>query len=346
MGNKTYGIDGKEYDSAWEASQANKRWMREIEQKEAIEEQNEILKKQIDEQRRLTQEQMENDRKIEIARQEHDKEMRLLSLCDEIGISKKIIDGFINHVADADDDDSVHDDLNIYRELDDITRKLYKLYGELVDQSNSKQYNDIITTKYDEISSYIIYAIISMVVGIGLLIILLIKGYTTAAFISFGVSFIITSIILCVYQNLKKNCEEENQNLMENKIINFDKTLNDSGEIFIYVLNFEYNNLDFIKDEEQQNPVLVEYRKQRDKLRNQERAIRVEELNSRIDDFYNFRLKHYNSKIEKFLDDFNFKEKVKDLTGLNINYKIVTKSMATGNGDIDDYVEYFTNVSK
>ena len=107
---KLIGYDGKEYDNPLEWSKANERWEREEAQKkslerqeELIEKQNELIEEQAVEQRRIAEEQMENDRWIEIERQEHEKEMRLLSLCDEIGISKNIIDKYIMNLTNADE---------------------------------------------------------------------------------------------------------------------------------------------------------------------------------------------------------------------------------------------------
>ena len=60
--------------------------------------------------------------------------------------------------------------------------------------------------------------------------------------------------------------------------------------------------------------------------------------NLKLKDFYEFRTKHYNSQVEKFLIDFGFKDR------FGSDFKVVTKSQAKSNGDVDDYIDYFNSV--
>ena len=79
-------------------------------------------------------------------------------------------------------------------------------------------------------------------------------------------------------------------------------------------------------------------------LQNKKLNLIENSINDRLDDFYNFRINHYNSKIEKFLMDFEFEQKQHRYgNNIKLKYKPVTKSQAKNNGGIDGDIEVVTD---
>lgn len=349
---KLIGYDGKEYDNPLEWSKANERWEREEAQKkslerqeELIEKQNELIEEQAVEQRRIAEEQMENDRWIEIERQEHEKEKRLFSLCDKIGISKKIMDNFIEYIRSSTDDTlKTEEGKKIDDKFDNIIHEIYKIYIQLVEQYNSEILGNASLGIVHDFS--VINEILKISAFISLLLILL--DYLFIPFIPIGyVTLGVTILVyfsLAIYNFIQKDKREEYFSLKK-ECIKFNSDITDVNDIFVYLIQFEKTFPNLIDDEEKNNKVLSNLRKNRADYLKRLREMSSNEINNRLKHFYQFRLSHYNSQFEKFLVDYDFDNKIKmGNDALNINYKVVTKSLAKGKGDIEDYIEYFNKL--
>ena len=346
---KFLGYDGKEYDTVVEWSRANERWEREKSQKESLErqeklikQQNELLEEQMEDQRRLVEEQMENDRWIEIERQEHDREMRLLSLCDKIGISQKLMDNFIKYIRSSTDDVlNTEPAKKINNQIDPYIYEIYKIYEQIVEKYNSKMLGDASLVTVHDFS--VIYEILKIVSFISLVLIPLCFFYLFIPLGILGITILIY-ITLGLYSSFQ-NAKREEFLTLKKKCLSYKSGMTDSEDIYIFLRQFENSYSNLVSDEEKVNQTLCDLKKKRDDGMKELRKMCEQEMNSRLKHFYNFRVSHYNSALEKFLVDYDFENEIKrGIDAFNVNYKVVTKSMATGNGDIDDYVEYFNNV--
>ena len=352
---KLIGYDGKEYDSPIEWQRANERWEREKEQKESlerqeklIEQQNELLEEQIEDQRRLVEEQMENDEWIEYERQEHDREMRIISLCDKIGISQKLMDKFIEYIRSSTDDVLNTETANkINNQIDPCIYEIYKIYEQTVQKYNSDILGGASLVKIHDFS--LIYGVLKFFATISVFFILI--GYL---FIPFPFFIPIGCVLLCItilvyviiwlYSCFQIDKREEFLTLKK-KCLSYKSGMTDVDDIYVFLRQFENSYSNLVSDEEKVNKSLCDLKKQRDDGMKKLRKMCEEEMNNRLKNFYNFRVSHYNSALEKFLVDYDFEYEIKrGNDAYNINYKVVTKSVASGTGDIDDYVEYFSNV--
>lgn len=91
MGNKSWmGLDGQRYETSDEMLGANNRYRQQEEQKRLLEEQNRLIaqQNQINEKNKL------KEMIAQYKQMEHEEEMRILKLCDDVGITKEAIDSF------------------------------------------------------------------------------------------------------------------------------------------------------------------------------------------------------------------------------------------------------------
>lgn len=94
---------------------------------------------------KLQNEKLEKERAIEYSRLEHDKEMRLLNLCDNIGISQEFMNSFLDYLYD--ERTAYEEEKEKLNKLDSDIKKLKEKSSELFDTSyNSEQENDSIDT--------------------------------------------------------------------------------------------------------------------------------------------------------------------------------------------------------
>lgn len=339
---KYIGYDGKEYDSLLELNGANERWEREKEQKESlerqeelIEQQNELIEEQIEDRRRLVEEQMENDEWIEIERQEHDKEMRLLSLCDKIGISQKLTDGFIKYIIGNDINAETNEKIkSIYSQIEETSKKIADIKKQnahklsILNQVSNFNFENVSKLDDSDFNSakamsdkYFFKILLFLVLGV---LIFVFAPIITTVYVILGIVCFFVSIgFLALMSRMIALKSEADKNIAElanaksNEIVN-DEAANEFAEL---------------KELNDRKDLIVEEIKQE----------YAKEVKDRLNEFYQFRLNHYNSEVEKFLIDYDFEEILKNK--FNINYEILTKSKSLEQGDIEDYIEYFHNVS-
>lgn len=342
------GKDGENYESIDEQIAADNRWDQQQAQNELLARQNELLAKQSRDKERLAREEMANARAIEDSRQEHDKEMRLLSLCDEIGISKKTMDNYLDYVLST-TDGLKKDELEQYEKLNKEYENIDEEIKELTDEEDDeegipeievwkglrnldKSFLDYIEDEeilqlFDDSAQSLKGGVILFVVGVLCLFFFIsMMGDDSGTNL---VLILVGSIPLCVAIYLLLRIAS-----IDNKI----KVLCNEKVI-------ELSNAEDEEEEEEDDEISKLERKQSeigDKLH----LIYEKNINRKIDKFYKFRQEHYNPQFEKFLLDFDFEEKLHRYGSyMNIDYQVVTKSKATNTGEIDDYVEFFNDAT-
>ena len=333
------GKDGKFYDDVNDMIAADNRWDQQEEQNQLLEQQNMLLAKQLSDSERLAREKMENEIAIETSRQNHDKEMRLLSLCDEIGISKKLIDNYLEYLLSTNDglkkeekeeidklnskyekneeklsefDDNDTDELEVWNEL----KLLNKTH---LDKINDE---DVIQLFNDSTNSFNTGLILFVVGFIILFLFVFMMGEddaTNTILLLVGISPMCASIFLlikyCIINgNIKKKCEEKIEELSNNEV-------------------------ESVEDER-----TAKIRKEQVDLEEKIHAIVQKNISRKINKFNKFRIDHYNAQFEKFLLDIDFEKKIHRYGSfIDIDYQTITKSKSNGSGEIDDYIEFFND---
>ena len=120
-------------------------------------------------------------------------------------------------------------------------------------------------------------------------------------------------------------CDEEIKN------INTNSSYLKNNKAIYDITNYMYNLKSTISQFEK--TLNDENNKISNEISNVEKVCQKEKL----EEFYNFRVNHYNPKIEKLLLDFGFDVTYKDI------FKSINKSQSKSMGEIDDYIEYFSN---
>lgn len=346
------GLDGKIYTDINELTAADNRWRQQEKQNELLKQQNEIARdhayqQSIEQEKnrklqvKLQNEKLEKERAIEYSRQEHDKEMRLLNLCDNIGISQEFMNSFLDYLYD--ERTAYEEEKEKLNKLDSDIKKLKEKSSELFDISyNSEQENDSIDTQIkvlNEIKNMQLgnmeyslnrddtYALLSSKINN-------LATWRALAFISglamfFNIIFLIDAssyslpwitlvveiTIIVIYVIVNVTSRESIIKICDNKISELNKS-------YKKIDKRSKDNVDdkYYKLEKEKKEIIGKYR------------------NLKLKDFYEFRTKHYNSQVEKFLIDFGFKDR------FGSDFKVVTKSQAKSNGDVDDYIDYFNSV--
>lgn len=346
------GLDGKIYTDINELKAADNRWRQQEKQNELLKQQNEIARdhayqQSIEQEKnrklqvKLQNEKLEKERAIEYSRQEHDKEMRLLNLCDNIGISQEFMNSFLDYLYD--ERTAYEEEKEKLNKLDSDIKKLKEKSSELFDISyNSEQENDSIDTQIkvlNEIKNMQLgnmeyslnrddtYALLSSKINS-------LATWRALAFISglamfFNIIFLIDAssyslpwitlvveiTIIVIYVIVNVTSRESIIKICDNKISELNKS-------YKKIDKRSKDNVDdkYYKLEKEKKEIIGKYR------------------NLKLKDFYEFRTKHYNSQVEKFLIDFGFKDR------FGSDFKVVTKSQAKSNGDVDDYIDYFNSV--
>lgn len=344
------GKDGEYYESLDEQIAADNRWDQQQAQNELLARQNELLVKQSRDKERLAREEMANARAIEDSRQEHDKEMRLLALCDEIGISKKTMDNYLDYILST-TDGLKNDELKEYEKLNEEYDKIDEQIKELTDEDEEeegipeievwkglgnldKRFLDYIDDEeilqlFDDSAQSLKGGLILFVVG--LLCLFFFIGMIGDDSGTNLVLILVGSIPLCVSIYLLLRISS-----IDNKI----KVL--CNEKVIELSNVE----DEEEEEEAEEDEISKLEKKQNEISDKLHLIYEKNINRKLAQFYKFRQGHYNPQLEKFLLDFDFEEKLHRYGSyMNIDYQVVTKSKATNTGEIDDYVEFFNDAT-
>lgn len=335
MPRKYVGADGALYDDDYERVQADARWRQQQKQNELIEEQNNLIKQHMKEQsqqqfKQHIDELQENQRK-----RNHEENMRLLELCDNIGISKNLIDKYSGNIGSIGmtkeeqekynslkkkikdmgeerrnaeiNNKSIESEISMLNNPNDIIdisnpngiRKNPDYYKKYIEENPEDEELIRLSNKKD--TYLFLVPLTSVLVGICLFI---------------GPLAIMGAVLLIIAITLIRNKIIYNQivnhivdNYLKNELLELEKVLDLSDE--------EFDSIE-------------------EKMENESFDIYDKGVQHSLDKLYSFRLNHYNSEIEKLLLDFEFDSR------FDAEYKMITKSNAKGTGTIDDYVEFFT----
>jgi hypothetical protein len=145
--NNYLGKDGKYYSDWSSLINANIVYDNNMKQTELLAKQ----EKAIQEQNRLLRLQIEENRMAEVTSQKHEEQMRITRLCDEIGISKKLLDRFLNFIV-SDNCYENEEILKLKSELDMITRRYIDLNTKK--DNITREHNTMIKLKK---SSFVMY---------------------------------------------------------------------------------------------------------------------------------------------------------------------------------------------
>lgn len=338
-----YGKDGQIYDTLDKKVGADSRYNQQEKQNQLLEEQNKLLAQQererqlnaIREENRAWLEEQNKKERDRIQR-EHSEEMRLLSLCDEVGINKSIIDNYINYIFSEkqveekerklfEENNKIHKQLENERSTlwnDEEILKKIKIIKKIKnnDLSNSddligyyglKHLVEEYNSTNDKIGNGILGSIVTAIL-IFLFLGLLVGWWTIWPFIIFSVPII---YYLCLIPSknttkikIEKDCDAELRKLKKEL---HNKTLDNKEEI----------------------------NKKIDKSIDDHYNIMKRCVDTKLNELNEFRINHYNYKIDKLLLDMGLDKKLKEY---KLKYKIISKEEVKATGDVDDYVVFFT----
>ncbi len=339
-----YGKDGQIYDTLDKKVGADSRYNQQEKQNQLLEEQNKLLAQQererqlnaIREENRAWLEEQNKKERDRIQR-EHSEEMRLLSLCDEVGINKSIIDNYINYIFSEkqveekerklfEENNKIHKQLENERSTlwnDEEILKKIKIIKKIKnnDLSNSddligyyglKHLVEEYNSTNDKIGNGILGSIVTAIL-IFLFLGLLVGWWTIWPFIIFSVPII---YYLCLIPSknttkikIEKDCDAELRKLKKEL---HNKTLDNKEE---------------------------EINKKIDKSIDDHYNIMKRCVDTKLNELNEFRINHYNYKIDKLLLDMGLDKKLKEY---KLKYKIISKEEVKATGDVDDYVVFFT----
>lgn len=338
-----YGKDGQIYDTLDKKIGADSRYMQQEKQNKLLEEQNKLLSQQererklnaIREENKAWLEE-QNKKEREWAQRAHSEEMRLLNLCDEVGINKSIIDNYINYIFSD-------------KQVEKKDRKLFEEYHKVdkqLENERSTLWNDEEILKKIKIIKEIKNNNLSNsddLFGYYDLKHLVEEYNTTNAKMGNGIfGSVVTAIIIFLFLGLLGwwtiwplvifsvpviyyLCLIPSKNITKTKI---EKTC----DVELKNLKKELHNKTLDNKEEEIN-------KKIDKNLDKYYSIMKRCVETKLDELNEFRLNHYNYKIDKLLLDMGLDKKLKEY---ELKYKIISKEEAKATGDIDDYVVFFT----
>ena len=395
------GKDGKVYNDWGELTRANNLWDQQQKQNELLNSQNRLLRegqqeqnrlleeqnrlleeqrileeKQREEERRIEREREEEQREfernrlkmqenIEESRQEHDKEIRLLGLCDEVGINKTIIYKYKININKSEEIMKIDDEIEY---LEERKKAFYDLESQITSfkehdifsvafvEEKIDYYNKIknrnlkplkdgmirpggnnelegsytkMSNEIDSLKSLIIFSFIAFVISIfmhndDISIIEMFLILELGFFVFGGLPCL---IIAMYYKNkINKICDTE-INKYKGMLPNI-KLENNKNEQLEKLAKSVTNEIDKIRE-------LI------NNLIDQKVSIKNNNVKINLEKFYDFRINHYNPKLEKLIIDLNFDKLLPGET-----FEIVTKTEAKSNGEVEDYIDYFVQFNK
>ena len=249
--------------------------------------------------------------------------MRLLKLFDEVGISKKTYDTYINHsyknkyLDERWQASENITDLKLLLDgtfsLDNIKDAQLKSKIESILGDNPKSTEDYLIDETYELKQkrkkHCIYSALIYVGGFSISCI----GVLINSDSLFGIGML-SAVVGTIY--LVTTLSKYNNKIMRNEEL------------------IKYSSVDYSKYSKQLNN-LIEKEEKRISSLDERYKKEVEPI---IDDFYSFRINHYNPKIEKLLDDVGYSELIKQY---GFKLKSINNSNKKKDGTIEDYIEYF-----
>ena len=320
--------------------------------------QTKLQKQIIEEQHLINEENRKHDNEIEDKRQSNNNKNRLQNLCDNIGISKSVIDNYEKTIAFSIEQnqlskkiDDIENELK-YLDLDELAdelREIHELDEEYIDYNNTKIFeaqrkigiykkfknndfsgyptdDDYICRLLDERFSLnlgIFFNIIGIFITIFLMSIaypyLLVPG-SFVVFYNIFRPILRLGKIVEIRKKIKSLCDGriEEQEYIIKRINTTKKEIDDNKKA----------REKCIKDRSKFYKKEANFKKELDK-------IIKDNIKKNLEDLYQFRINHYNYDIEKLLLDFDFDKKYGEC------YKLLTEDESHKSGSIKQYNDYF-----
>lgn len=362
------GKDGEVYDTLGQRSEADARYDQHQEQKSLLEEQNRLIaqQNQIIEKNRL------NEMIAQYKQMEHEEEMRILNLCDDVGITKEAIDSFRDYLFTPPKElqklkedidlkyynlDEQIQDAKIYLSKDDeliINRyyevfprinKLKKILSSEREEEIREQFLDWIDnpeeytkelTKVDAYDTSINLKKAEKTKMVNIIIVI--------------VSIVLLILILTNYNDALFGIQLilgmslplviiyfMYKMFKDDEIPKLQKKLEDKFTDMKYVETLKLNK---IKPKEVLKNHIEEMEKELNCFLNKENEF-YNDIYTKWNDFIEFRKNHYNSKVEKLLIDVGIKETV---LNIGLEYPKINVNNKIKDGSVEDYIAYFDEV--
>lgn len=389
---KYEGRDGGRYDTLDEVRSADTRYRQQEKQNQLLAEQNKILANQNAEALQLEREKMQIQKQLEekrieaerlshlaqLAQMEHEEEMRILKLCDDVGITKEAIDSFRDYLflppkelqklkEDIDNkygnpDEEIEnaksyllkDDTLIFKNYSQLFPPIYELKKQLSSEREAEireQFLEWIDkpeeytkelTKIDAYDTSVNLKKEEKTKMINIIIVI--------------VSIILLIIILSYNVNAKQmgdiatGISFVSVLTLPLVIIYFMYKMFKDDEIpkLQKKLETKFTDMKYVEtlkiNKIEPKKVLKNHIEEMEKELNNFNANFTEYYNNMTDkwnDFIEFRKKHYNSKVEKLLIDVGIKETV---LNIGLEYPKINVNNKIKDGSVEDYIAYFDEV--
>lgn len=306
-----YSRDGSFYNTIDEARAANTRY-------DQQEKQNNLLEKQLDKQemqnylldQQLKQQQNQIDEQIRLERskQKREEEIRILKYFDGLNIVKKEYDRFIYKMFNPDLPEKFS---KLEKEMDKLILKKEKLLDKLSVQKKENELKILLEKQTNNNSSI---TISELVFGISIL-------YLLFSFLVLETCSMI-ALVMAIGGFIAISSYKEQQESIKNDISQYEDIIN----------NKKSKSVD--SEDVEKIWIHIELKeKEISKYRNKE-------IEKNWNKFKNFRLRHYNQKIENFFINVGLDNYVHTY---GIKYIKITDKTYIEKGTINDYLEIFQN---
>lgn len=383
---KYEGRDGGRYDTLDEVRSADTRYRQQEKQNQLLAEQNKILANQNAEALQLEREKMQIQKQLEekrieaerlshlaqLAQMEHEEEMRILKLCDDVGITKEAIDSFRDYLflppkelqklkEDIDNkygnpDEEIEnaksyllkDDTLIFKNYSQLFPPIYELKKQLSSEREAEireQFLEWIdkpeeyTKELTKIDAYDTSVNLKKEEKTKMInIIIVIVSIVLLILILTNYNDALFGIQLILGMSLPLVIIYFMYKMFkDDEIPKLQKKLEDKFTDMKYVETLKLNK---IKPKEVLKNHIEEMEKELNCFLNKENEF-YNDIYTKWNDFIEFRKNHYNSKVEKLLIDVGIKETV---LNIGLEYPKINVNNKIKDGSVEDYIAYFDEV--
>lgn len=345
------GRDGQRYETLQQVVLADKKYKMIEEQNQLLEEQKALLEKQNEinaENQDMLILKIQAEMAEQATRQEHEKNMRLLKLCDDIGINKSIVDNYIDYIFNfrkiEEEDRKIMEEYERKRQVylsnerDNMFSKdklpiVKKLKEEGLDfKGNTMGGRKILNTEeYNTLSK-----------GYGKDILELMEVYDSKKIISVVFHWIFIPFLCIELFLMLPSADEES---MGSLFLIMFITLITYFFLLLYSFSVRNSAKDNLEDELNRTLKYLEEHYHEDDGEGTAIWRKLSDLKNgwvkkKMETLDEFRINHYNPKIDKILLDFGLGDK---LNGYHLKYKIFSKKEVKATGSIEDYISFFAS---
>ena len=338
------GRDGQRYETLEQVVLADKKYKMIEEQNQLLEEQKALLEKQNEinaENQRIALLKLQEENNEKTAQQEHEQNMRLLKLCDDVGINKSIVDNYIDYIFNfgkiEEKDRKIIEEYtikklelieNLFKNnrfkgnilLVNLLKKIIESQGNIPEHqqlSNEDSYIKNIynlTAAYNKTKSYpvIVNRIFIPLLCYGF-ILLIASSLDGEIFLLIIAVLIIYGFCLLFSFSKRNSAKEKLEDNIDQAVKYYKSQIQEDVEENMNDIEKKLNNL------------------------------QTKWLKQKMEALDKFRINHYNEKIDKLLLDFGLDSKLNEY---DLKYKIFSKKEIKATGSIEDYVNFFVSESE